>query len=268
MGIPLLLGRDFNSGDRPETQHVIIIDNALAQHFFPDENPIGKQIEYLWADNEGQKVWTIVGVVQNSRHNSPDHPLAPYQVFLPYSQRDDVYRALLLLRSEGDPARLGSSVQRIVREVDPDQSVTQVMTLDDLMTNRSWTRELGVSLVCIFSAVALVLSAVGLYGVLAYSVSQRTREIGVRIALGAQSSSILKLVLWRGLKLVIIGSVAGMTLALILVRFIESILYGVSGDDPITLALAILVLGAVAVLACLFPALAAVRINPITALRE
>ena len=268
MEIPLLLGRDFNSGDRPETQHVIIVDNALAQHFFPDENPIGKQIEYLWANNEGQKVWTIVGVVQNSRHNSPDHPLAPYQVFLPYSQRDNLYRALLLLRSEGDPTPLGSAVQRIVREVDSDQSVTQIMTLDDLMTNRSWTQELGVSLVSIFSAVALLLSAVGLYGVLAYSVSQRTREIGVRIALGAQSSSILKLVLWRGLKLVIIGSVAGMTLALMLVRFIESILYGIFGDDPITLALAILVLGAVAVLACLFPALAAVRINPITALRE
>jgi ABC-type antimicrobial peptide transport system permease subunit len=107
-----------------------------------------------------------------------------------------------------------------------------------------------------------------LYGVLAYPVSQGRREIGVRIALGAQSSSILKLVLWRGLKLVIIGSVAGMTLALMLVRFIESILYGVSGDDPITLGLAILVLGAVVALACLFPASAAARINPITALRE
>jgi ABC-type antimicrobial peptide transport system permease subunit len=155
-----------------------------------------------------------------------------------------------------------------VREVDPNQSVTQIMTLDDLMTNRSWTRELGVSLVSIFSAVALLLSAVGLYGVLAYSVSQRTREIGVRIALGAQSSSILKLVLWRGLKLVIIGSVAGMTLALVLIRFIESILYGISGDDPITLALAILVLGVVAVLACLLPALRAARVSPITALKE
>jgi ABC-type antimicrobial peptide transport system permease subunit len=107
-----------------------------------------------------------------------------------------------------------------------------------------------------------------LYGVLAYSVSQRTREIGVRIALGAQSSSILKLVLWRGLKLVIIGSVAGMTLALVLIRFIESILYGISGDDPITLALAILVLGVVAVLACLLPALRAARVSPITALKE
>jgi putative ABC transport system permease protein len=173
-----------------------------------------------------------------------------------------------LLRSEGDPTQLGSAVQKIVREVDPDQSVTQITTLDDLMTNRSWTRELGVSLVSIFSAVALLLSAVGLYGVLAYSVSQRTREIGVRIALGAQSTSILKLVLWRGLKLVIIGSIAGIVLALILVRFIESILYGVSGDDPITLTLAVLVLSLVAVLACLVPALTAVRVNPITALRE
>jgi predicted permease len=268
MEIPLLLGRDFNSGDRPETQHVIIVDNALAHHFFPNENPLGKQIEYLWADNEGQKVWTIVGVVQNSRHNSPDHPLAPYQVFLPYSQRDDVYRALLLLRSKDDPTRLGSAVQKIVREVDPDQAVTQIMTLDDLMIQRSWTQELGVSLVSIFSAVALLLSAVGLYGVLAYSVSQRTREIGVRIALGAQSTSILKLVLWRGLKLVIIGSIAGMALALMLVRFIDSILYGVSGGDPLTLATAVLVLTFAAAIACFLPALRAIRVNPITALRE
>jgi putative ABC transport system permease protein len=268
MEIPLLSGRDFNSSDRLETQHVIIVDNAFAQHFFPNQNPIGKQIEYLWANNDGQKTWTIVGVVQNSRHNSPDHPLAPYQVFLPYSQRDNLYRGLLLLRSEGDPTRLGSAVQRIVREVDPDQSVTQMMTLDDLITNRSWTRELGVSLVSIFSAAALFLSAVGLYGVLVYSVSQRTREIGVRIALGAQVTNILELVLWRGLKLVIIGSVAGMILALILVRFIDSILYGVSGGDPLTLATAVLILALAAAIACLLPALRAIRVSPITALRE
>ena len=212
-------------------------------------------------------MWTIVGVVQNSRHNGPDHAVAPYQAYFPCSQRDGLYRGFLLLRTGNDPAALGSAVRRIVQEVDPDVPVTRIMTFDQLMADRSWTRELGISLVGIFSGVALLLSAVGLYGVLAYSVGQRTREIGLRVALGAQSTDILGLVVRQGLLLVAIGLVVGLISALILDRFIESILYGVSGNDPLTLGLAILILGSVGALACLFPALAAVRINPISALR-
>ena len=135
------------------------------------------------------------------------------------------------------------------------------------MADRSWTRELGISLVSIFSGVALLLSAVGLYGVLAYSVGQRTREIGLRVALGAQSTDILGLFVRQPLLLVAIGLIVGLISALILDRFIESILYGVSGNDPLTLGLAILILGSVGALACLFPALAAIRVNPISALR-
>jgi putative ABC transport system permease protein len=268
MEIPLIEGRDFNAGDRLETQHVVIVDTALAQRFFPGKNPIGKQIEYLWAGSSDQKVWTIVGVVQNSRHNGPDHVVAPYQAYFPCSQRDNLYRGFLLLRTKNDPAALGAAVRRIVQEVDPDVPVTQIMTFDQLMADRSWTRELGISLVGIFSGVALLLSAVGLYGVLAYSVGQRTREIGVRLALGAQSVNILGLVISQGLRLVAIGLIIGLISTLILDRFIESILYGVSGNDPLTLGLAILILGSAGTLACLIPALAAIRINPISALRE
>jgi putative ABC transport system permease protein len=267
MGIPLIEGRDFDAGDRRETQHVAIVDAALAQCFFPGENPIGKQLEYLWAGSSDQKVLTIVGVVQNSRHNGPDHGLALYQAYFPCSQRDGLYRGFLLLRTRNDPAAMGAAVRRIVQEVDPDVPVTRIMTFDQLMADRSWTRELGVSLVGIFSAVALLLSAVGLSGVLAYSVGQRTREIGVRVALGAQSTNILGLVISQGLRLVAIGLIIGLISTLILDRFIESILYGVSGNDPLTLGLAILILGTAGTLACFFPALAAVRINPINALR-
>ena len=130
------------------------------------------------------------------------------------------------------------------------------------------TRRLRVLLLTLFSGAALLLSAIGLYGVLAYSVSQRKREFGVRIALGAQSSNILKLVTQQGLRLVGVGLVAGIVAALIFVRFMGSVLYGVSGNDPITLGLAVLVLGLSALLACLLPAVRATRINPITALRE
>lgn len=211
---------------------------------------------------------TIVGVVQNSRHNGPDHGLAPYQAYFPCSQRDGLYRGFLLLRTRNDPAALGSAVRRIVQEVDPDVPVTRIMTFDQLMADRSWTRELGVSLVGIFSGVALLLSAVGLYGVLAYSVGQRTREIGVRVALGAQSTNILGLVISQGLRLVAMGIIIGLISTLILDRLIENTLYGVSGNDPLTLGLAVLTLGSAGALACLFPALAAIRINPITALRD
>jgi putative ABC transport system permease protein len=267
MQIPLLQGRDFNAGDRVDSRHVVIVDEAFAQRFFPDRDPIGKQVEDLgtWTS---KGTWTIVGVVQNSRHNGPEHLLAPFQTYFPYSQRENLYRQFLLIRTAGDPTALISAVRQIVASVDPDVPVDRMMNLDDLIASRSATRRLGVLLVTLLSSVALLLSAVGLYGTLAYSVSLRKRELGVRIALGARASNISRLVIRQGLKLVCCGLIVGIGSALILVRFIDSILYGVSGSDPVSLGLAILVLGLAGLLACLLPALRATRINPITALRE
>jgi putative ABC transport system permease protein len=264
MQIPMLAGRDFDADDRPGGQNVMIIDAAMAQHFFPGQDPIGKQIFYLHTNS----AWTIVGVVQNSRHNAADHGLAPFQTYIPANQDPDLYRQFLLVRAKGDPTALIPEIRKLVAEVDPDIPVTRMCSSDENIATKSGTARLGVLLISIFSGVALFLSAVGIYSILAYAVSQRRREIGVRVALGAQSSSILSLVVRQGLKLVSIGLVIGILAALGLVHFIESILYGVSGDDPLTLGLAILVLGFAAVLACLLPALRAVRINPITALRE
>jgi len=267
MGIPVVAGRDFDADDRADTQHVVIIDRVLAQHFFPGEDPIGKQIEYL-SDSDDQKTWTIVGIVEHVQHNAPDHRLAPYQAYFPYGQRDNLYRAFLLLRTDQQPATLAPAIKNIVASIDPDVPADRICKLDDLIAGKSAVRRLSAFLVTIISGAALCLSAVGLYGVIAYSVAQRRRELGVRIALGAQSSNILKLVLLRGLRLVGLGLVIGLAVALLLVRFIESALYGIPSNDPIALCLAVLILGVAAFSACLLPALRAIRINPITALRE
>ena len=266
--IPIVAGRDFDANDRPETQHVVIVDAALAQRFFPGEDPIGRQIEDLSARSDDQKTWTIVGVVGHVRHNAPDHGLAPYQAYFPNSQIDNLYRAFLLLRTDREPATLAPAIQKIVASIDPDVPADRIQKFDDLVAGRSATRRFSAFLVSIISGAALFLAAVGLYGVLAYSVSQRKRELGVRIALGAQSSNILELVILRGLKLAGLGLVIGLMSALLLVRFIQSALYNVSAGDPLALSLAVLVLGLAAFSACLLPALRAIKINPITALRE
>jgi putative ABC transport system permease protein len=268
MRIPIVTGRDFDANDRADTEHVVIVDTALAQRFFPGEDPIGRQIEYLWATDSSQKAWTIVGVVGHIRHNAPDHKLASYQAYFPNSQRDGLYRAFLLLRTDREPATVAPAIQKIVASIDPDVPADRIEKFNDLIAGRSATRRFSAFLVTIISGAALFLSSVGLYGVLAYSVSQRRRELGVRIALGAQSSNILTLVILKGLKLAGLGLAIGLISALLLVRCIESALYNVSTNDPLAISLAVLVLGIAAVLACLLPALRAVHINPITTLRE
>jgi putative ABC transport system permease protein len=267
MQIPLLQGRDFNSADRADSEEVVIVDRALAEHFFPNQNPIGKQIQWLGAWDK-KDTWTIVGVAQNSRHNGP-HPGVPlFQAYFPYNQRTVLGTEFLLLRTSGDPLALVPEVRRIVAELDPDVPVTEVMRFDDHITEKFALGRLTALLATVFSGVALFLSAVGLYAVLAYFVAQRRREIGVRIALGAQASNILRLVVRQGLNLVLIGLIIGMIAALLLACFLESFLYGVSGGDPITLATAILILAFAAAIACFLPAFRATRVNPIIALHE
>jgi putative ABC transport system permease protein len=172
MQITMVEGRDFCANDRAESQHVVIVDTALAEHFFPGEDPIGKQIEYIWASDNDQKVWTIVGVVQHVRHNAPDHSLAPYQAYFPYGQRNNVYRAFLLLHTDRDAATLAPAIQKIVASIDPDVPADRIIEFEDLIAGRSATKRFSAFLVSIISGAALFLSAVGLYGVLAYSVSQ------------------------------------------------------------------------------------------------
>jgi putative ABC transport system permease protein len=271
MQIPLLQGRAFDANDRAGSVPVVIVDAGLARHYFRNENPIGKQIIELPGGSREMRpdtAWTIVGVVENSRHNRPQNPAAPYQAYFPDHQVGGLFREFLLLRTAGDPYTLIPEIRKLVASVDPEVPATDIKTFDDLMAEKFATERLGVLLSIVFSTVALFLSAVGLYAVLAYYVSQRRREIGVRIALGAPSANILNLVVSRGIKLVAAGVLTGVLLTPALTRLIGSILYGVSDYDPITLVVATLILGLVTAFACVLPVLRAIKINPIDALRE
>jgi ABC-type antimicrobial peptide transport system permease subunit len=189
------------------------------------------------------------------------------QFYFPYSQWD-FDSEILLVRCQGDPNAQIAAVREAVQSVDPDVPVPNIRTYNDVIAQRLVTRKLASALVSSFSGAALCLSAIGLYGVLAYSVGQRRREIGVRIALGAESLKIIRLVTQEGFKLIGVGLIVGTVLALVCARLIEGMLYGVSAADPISLLIALVVLCLAGGVACLLPALRAVRINAVAALRE
>jgi putative ABC transport system permease protein len=263
--IPLLLGRDFNSNDNADGQKVVIVDEALAQSYFPNENPLGRQISV--GDAGGKNTCTIVGIVPHVRYTRPDYPQRSFQAYFPYTQYNFHYQ-VLLLRSSGSPSSLIPATRKLVASIDPNLPVTRIEVLDEVIAKIYAPERTASYVVCLFSAAALFLSAIGLYAVLAYAVAQRTREIGIRIAVGAPSANILQLVIRQGLRLAGIGMVIGVAAELVLARLMSSMLYGVSANDPISLLIALLVLGGAAFMACLLPALRAVRIDPITALRQ
>ena len=263
--IPLLQGRDFNEGDKVDGQQVAIIDDAVAQHYFNGRDPIGKVINF--ESDEGPRHCTVVGVVPHVRFRTPGTPENQFEVYFPYSQWGFDHE-VLLLRCQGDPNAQIAAVRKAVQSIDPDVPVPNIKAFDDVIAQKLVTRKLASTLVSLFSGAALCLSATGLYGVLTYSVSQRRREIGVRIALGAEWFKILQLVAQHGFKLIGIGLVAGTVVALVGAHFIEGMLYGVTAIDPISMLMAVLVLCLAGCLACLLPALRAIRINPVKALRE
>jgi putative ABC transport system permease protein len=263
--IPILKGRDFDDRDKVDGQQVAIIDDAVAQHYFNGRDPIGKVINL--ESSKGLRHCTIVGVVPHVRYRSPGTEENQFEVYVPYSQRNAISE-VLLVRWQGDPNAQIAAVRKAVQSVDPDVPVPNIKAYDDVIAQKLVTRKLASTLISLFSGVALCLSAIGLYGVLTYAVSQRRREIGVRIALGAESLKIVQLVTKQGFKMIGIGLIVGTVVALVCARFIEGMFYGVSAIDPISLLIAALVLCLAGCLACLLPALRAARINPVKALRE
>jgi putative ABC transport system permease protein len=263
--IPVLQGRDFDSQDTVDKPSVIMVDDALAQQYYPGQSAIGKKISVQ--DEEGTRDCTIVGVVPHLQHVSPGRPANAFQAYFPYTQWDYDLE-YLIVKSDADPATLVPAIRATVASIDPVVPISDVSTYDNMVAEKFVTRRLSAFVVTLFSGAALSLSAVGLYGILAYSVGQRTREIGIRIALGAQGTNVLKLVTQRGFQIVGIGLLGGLAVGLVVAHLIQGLLYGVSPFDPISFGVSLLFLGIAASLACLLPALRAIRINPITALRE
>jgi putative ABC transport system permease protein len=264
--IQLIRGRTFDAEDRIGKTPVVIIDEKLANRCFPGQDPIGRQLAEDAHKADSVK-YTIVGMVRTVRHDDLASQPKLAELYFPVSQKPDL-QMTVLLRAKGDPQGLVSAVREAVQSVDPNLPVFNIRTIESQLSNELVTQRLSVVLVGLFSILAQLLAAVGLYGVLAYSIAQRTREIGIRIALGAESGSILSLVVRQGLMIVGIGLAAGILTSMILTHLIQSLLYGVSGTDPVALLTAVGVLGLAAFLACLVPALRAIRVDPITALRE
>ena len=264
--IQVVRGRTFDAEDTVGKTPVILIDEKLANRCFPGQDPIGQQL----ADSAHQAnsvKYTIVGLVRTVRHDDLASEPKLAELYFPISQKPEL-QMTILIRAKGDPQGLVSAVRETVQSVDPNLPVFNIRTLESQLSDELVTQRLSVVLVSLFSVLALLLAAVGLYGVLAYSIAQRTREIGIRIALGAESGSILSLVVRQGLIIVGIGLAVGILGSVILTRLIQSLLFGVSGTDPIAVLTAITVLGLAAFLACVLPALRAIRIDPMIALRE
>ncbi len=259
MGIPLRRGRFFNSGEAAAPR-VAIIDETMAREYFPNEDPIGRQISQETND------WEIVGIVGDVRVRGLAKPVRPL-VYRLHSPLDTPRNATLVVRTRGDPKAFARSVHRAILEIDPAQPVANVRTLEEVISASVAQRRLTLVLLGSFAGVALLLTAIGLYGVIAYVVTQRTREIGIRMALGANRGSVLALVLRQGMTLAVLGVALGVPAALGLTRVLTSLLYEVKPGDPLTVSGVSLILLLVALLACWLPARRAAKVDPMEALR-
>jgi predicted permease len=269
MGIPLLEGRTFDSRDQAPDQRVIVLDEWLANRYFPGESPLGKRMLYgtvpgLEEDDE-PFLYTVVGVVGSHRQNNLVESEYAGHYFFPTAQSTGGTQ-FLVLRADGDPMALVEPVRRVVSRLDPELPFYGVRTMDHRIAESLLERRAPMLLLMVFAAVALFLAAVGIYGALAYSVTQRTREMGVRMALGSDAGSVFGLVLKEGLGVVGLGLVLGAAGALGLVRLIQSLLYGVQPTDPAVMTSVAILLLVTGLAACVAPARRATRIDPVVAL--
>lgn len=264
MGVPLLKGRDFDEGDSKDSTKVTIVDAGLAQEYWPDQDPIGKRIRF--GPPEDNEPWhTIVGIVGNVKHNRLDST-ARQSVYLAYPQVP-VGGSAFAIKVVGRPEAFMSSVRSQVREVDSDLPVNRLMPMTDVISRSVWQPRLYTVLFGIFAAVALILAIVGIYGVMSYAVTQRTREIGLRMALGAQKSDVLKLVAGHGVIVTAAGLGTGLIAAFGLTRLMSTLLFNVTTTDPMTFVAVSFLLALVAMGACLVPARRAAKVDPMVALR-
>jgi putative ABC transport system permease protein len=262
LGIPLLRGRAFTDADGENSADVIIISESMAKNYWPHEDPVGHHIQVARQKAPSE----IVGVVADVRNQGVGaDPMN--ELYTPLPQRPWATMAVVV-KTAGDPMQIISAVRSVVAAVDREQPITQIQTLDSNLSDSVAQQRLSAFLLGIFAAVALILATVGIYGVTSYTVAQRTQEIGIRIALGAQARDVLLLVLGFGARLAIMGVVAGIAAAIALTRLMQSLLFHVSPTDPYTLVIVSGTLACVALLACYVPARRATRVDPVEALRS
>ena len=263
--VPLLAGRNFVESDTDKSQQVVLVDQTLQRRYWPNEDPLGKQISFGGRPGTNPS-FTIVGVVGDIKSDGFDAPSAPH-IYLPVRQSPG-YSSVVFLRSAGNPEALGESIRHEVQSIDPNIPVFSVRTMDQIIARSMAERRFALQLLGIFAGVALLLAAIGIYGVMAYSFSQRTHEIGIRIALGAQRVDIFRMAVGEGMQLVAIGLAIGLVGAAALTRSARTMLFDVSPADPITFSAISATLAAVAFLACYVPARRATRVDPLVALRD
>ena len=269
MNVPLRQGRYFDERDNDKSMPIVIINETMARQYWPGENALGRRLK-IGDPNEPGKQWKqIVGIVADIRQMGLDEPVKA-EMYLPYEQITDwpgfVPRDLAI-RTSGDTTNLVSSVRQAIREVDPDQPVSNIATMAELLGEEAAQRRMGMIMLVAFAALALLLASLGIYGVLAYFVTQHTNEIGLRLALGATPRNIRFLVLKKGMGLTLVGVTIGLAASFALTRLMSSLLFGVKAADPLTFIAVPLVLGTVALLACAIPARRATKVDPMVALR-
>jgi putative ABC transport system permease protein len=266
MGIQLLEGRFFTEHDTYDAPSAVLVDEKFAHKWWPDERPVGKRLQINRVQPDPNAAWSeVVGVVRHVKHYGVDN-FSRESVYLCMYQHMRGYMTLVV-RAQGDPLSLVAPIRHVVSQINPEIPIYNVQTLQAISEERSFMRRLTTSVLGIFALTALLLAALGIYGVMAYSVSRRTNEIGVRIALGACMADIERMVLHHGAKLALIGIGIGLAGSLVLGRLISSFLFGVTTYDPITFILVVVVLTLATLLACLIPARRAGKIDPKEALR-
>jgi putative ABC transport system permease protein len=265
LGVPLLEGRTFTEHDHANAPLVAVVSRATARKYWPGESALGKQVQVGGPKGPPRE---IVGVVGDVRHRDPEHAPEPL-MYVPYLQDTEPWNwAMFALRTDLDPASLAPAVRDAVFAIDPEQPVARIRTMDEIAGTLGEERRFNTLLLALFSAIALVLAATGTYGVMAYSVARRTREIGVRMALGARPGDVLRMVLGQGARLVAAAISLGVAGAIAANRLLAAQLFETSATDPVTLGAGAATLCAVALLACYVPARRAMQVEPMTALRE
>jgi putative ABC transport system permease protein len=273
MNIPLVQGRDFTDGDKLHAPEVVIVNEKLAKAYWPNGDTLGKRLTL--DDPRKNPLWlTVVGVIRNVKQWEwtwePD-----YEFYLAFAQNTGFYESTnpwfsamtLAVRTSGEPLAFSKAVQNAAWSIDKNLPLSHVQTYDQIIADSVWRQRFNLMLVGLFAALALLLAAVGIYGVMAYSVTERTHEIGIRMALGAKQGDVLRLVVREGMALAAIGAAIGLAGAFVLTRFLSGLLYQVKANDPVVFAAVPPLFAAVAFLASYVPARRATRVDPMIALR-